>query len=61
LESPKHVFESRSAIFLEQTHAIFQKLEKSQIANQVATIKDELNGISDEDEDVINDEADDNY
>jgi hypothetical protein len=52
----KHVFESSSAIFLDQTYAAFHKLDKSQISKQVATIKDELNEMFDEDEDVIKEE-----
>jgi hypothetical protein len=49
----KHVFESRSAIFLDQTYADFHKLDKSQFAKQVATLTDELNETFDEDEDII--------
>jgi hypothetical protein len=48
----KDIVESHSAIFLNQTYAEFQKLDKSQIAKQVATITDELNEMFDEDEDV---------
>jgi hypothetical protein len=57
----KHVFESRSAIFLEQTYADFYKLDKSQIAKQEATITDELNEMFDEDEDVTKEVIEDDY
>jgi hypothetical protein len=48
----KHVVKSRSAVFLQQTCAKFHKLDKTQIAKQVAIITDELNEIFDNDEDV---------
>jgi DNA-directed RNA polymerase len=57
----KHVFESRSTIFLGQTYAEFHKLDKSQIAKQVATITKELNEMFDEDEDVIKEEIGNDY
>jgi hypothetical protein len=57
----KHVFESLSEIFLEQTYTNIHKLEKLQIAKQVATITDRLNEIFDEDEDVIKEEIEDDY
>jgi hypothetical protein len=57
----KHVFESRSAIFLDQTYADFHKLDKSQIAKQVASITNELNEMFDEDEDVIKEETENDY
>jgi hypothetical protein len=57
----KHVFESRSAIFLQQTYAEFHKLDKSQIAKQFATIKDSLNKMFDEDEDVTPEDDEGNH
>jgi hypothetical protein len=54
----KHVFESRSVIFLQPTYANFHKLEKSQNAKQFATITDELNEMFDEDEDVTPEDED---
>jgi hypothetical protein len=57
----KHVFELRSAKFLDQTYAEFYKLDKSQIAKKVATITDELNETFDEDEDVIKEVIEDDY
>jgi hypothetical protein len=49
------------SIFLDQTYAEFHKLDKSQIAKQVATITDELNEIVDEDEDIIKEVIEDDY
>jgi septum formation topological specificity factor MinE len=57
----KHVFESRSAIFLDQTYAELHKLDKTQIAKQVATITDELNEMFDEDEEVMREDIEDDY
>jgi hypothetical protein len=45
-----HVIESRSSIYLQPTHADFQKLDKSQSAKQFTTITDELNEVLNEDE-----------
>jgi hypothetical protein len=44
----KHVFESRLAILLDPSYADFHELDQSQIANQVATITDEVIAIFDE-------------
>jgi hypothetical protein len=48
----KHVIESQSAIFLQQTYADFHKIDKLQAAKQFAIFTDELNEMLDEDEDV---------
>jgi hypothetical protein len=55
------IFESPSAIFLDQPYANFHKLDKSQIAKQVATFTDELNEMFDEDEDVTKEVREDDY
>jgi hypothetical protein len=57
----KHVFESHSAIFLQQSYANFHKLDKSQVAKQFATIADELNEMFDVDEDVTPEDEDGNH
>jgi hypothetical protein len=48
----KHVVESCSVVFLQQTYDYFQNLVRSQIAKQVAIITDELNEMFDNYEDV---------
>jgi hypothetical protein len=57
----KHIFESCSAIFLEQTYTDFHKLDKSQITKQAATITDELNEVFDEDKDGMKEEIENDY
>jgi hypothetical protein len=52
IQSLNTFFESRSAIFLNQTYAEFHNLDQSQSAKQVATITDELDEMFDDDEDV---------
>jgi hypothetical protein len=48
----KRVVESRSKVFLQQTHSSFHKLDKSQFDKQVASITEDLKGIFYIDEDV---------